>query len=139
MTRTEALELLAHHSFTHDDFNHPKTERGYLGMLRPFTGQLYEENFHEVIRVIKTLAADLRKPEVDKDIICKLWSICQLSRAWALEKDGMLQRNGLIVASEVERLAEWTDCISATVMNLLSDLNDEIAYETYNFYIEDHQ
>lgn len=53
MTEKEAIELLKYHSFTHESIDNPKSEKGFLGMLRPFQGELFENNFHELMEVIK--------------------------------------------------------------------------------------
>lgn len=52
MTLSQAKELLLIHAGYP---NHPKTERGFLGSLRPFQGQLVEENFHEVMSALRVL------------------------------------------------------------------------------------
>ena len=35
--------------------------------------------------------------------------MCHFGRAWELAPDGMLRRNGLIAAPDVERLEAWLD------------------------------
>lgn len=139
MTEDEALELLKHHSYAHEDFYHPKTERGFLGMLRPFDGKLYEENFHELMTIVKTLAPRFRNDRIDRQIISSLWSICQLSSAWGLGKEGMLRGNNLISDKQVAQLSIWIDCISYAVMVLLEGQDDgESAFEPYHHYLEDN-
>jgi hypothetical protein len=137
MTEQEAIELLKHHSFTHEDLDHPKSKQGFLGMLRPFQGELREDNFHELMEVIRVLKGQFDRDKIDRHIMASLWSICQLSSAWGTAPDGMLRRNGLISDAQVEQLSAWTDCISNTVMSLLEGLPDEEAFETYRFYLED--
>lgn len=94
-------------------------QRGFLGMLRPFNGELVEENFHELMQIIEVLADDLGQPTLDRDIIACFWSICQLARAWAVYPEGMLRRNGLLTADQEETIEEWIDMISYAVMVLL--------------------
>lgn len=137
MTEKEAIELLKHHSFTHEDIDSPKSEKGFLGMLRPYQGELFENNFHELMEVIKVLKVQFGKDNIDRQIILNFWSICHFSRAWAIEPDGMLRRNNLISDNQIELISNWTDCISNTIMNLLDGLPDEVAFETYKFYLED--
>lgn len=91
MTKDEALFLLKCHAFHHDDIEHEKMTNGFLGMLRPFRGELIEDNFHELMKIIEVLADEFAKPQVNRILISCFWSICQLSRAWALYPDGMLQ------------------------------------------------
>ncbi len=56
-----------------------------------------------------------------------------LSRAWAIEEDGMLRRNNLISKEQVALLSEWIDCISYAVMVLFEGNEDE-AFEPYEQY-----
>ena len=107
-------------------------------MLRPFQGELFEDNFHELMIVIKVLKGHFDKDNIDKQIIANFWSICHLSRAWGIEQGGMLRRNDLISDTQIELLSVWTDCISYTIMNLLEGVSDEEAFETYKFYLEDN-
>ena len=133
MTKEEAKELLKLHSSTHDDIDHPKSRRGFLGMLRPFSGELIEENYHEVIACIKTLANDLANTDkVDKEVISALWGICHLTRSWTASPDGMLRQNNLLKAGQVKMLENWTDIISYATMMLLDEQNIETAFEPYD-------
>ncbi len=133
MTKTEAIELLKHHSFTHENINHPKTQNGFLGMLRPFKGKIYEENYHDVVKAIKVLADDYRDQKViRKEIISTVWNICHLARAWGIYPDGPLRSNNLISAECVKQLEEWIDDISYIVTCLLDDCDIPTAFEFYN-------
>jgi hypothetical protein len=79
MTKAEAEELLLRHSFLHEDIDHPKSKEGFLGMLRPFGGELFEENYHEIMAVLKALADEIDGPEkVDRKIVSALWGMCHL-------------------------------------------------------------
>jgi hypothetical protein len=138
MTEKEAIELLMHHSFAHQDIDNPKSKKGFLEMLRPFQGELFENNFHELMEIIKVLKGQFDKDNIDRQIISNFWSICHLSRAWAIEQNGMLRRNSLISDTQIELLSNWTDCISYTIRNLLDGLPDEAAFETYKFYLENN-
>ncbi|KKO51814.1 hypothetical protein [Paenibacillus sp. DMB20] len=119
MDKAEALFLLKCHAFAHDDVEHEKMRHGFLGMLRPFRGELYERNFHELMLIIEVLAEEFEKPQVQRVMISCLWSICQLARAWAVYPDGMLQSNGLISKEQVDQMEEWLDMISYAVMVIL--------------------
>jgi len=126
MTTIEAKELLKHHSLTHKDMNHPKSEDGFLGMLRPFNGKLIEKNFHEVREAIVTLAKELSaNEEIDRDVISAIWSICHLTRFWSIEPDSMLQRNNLISQEQIEILRNWIGAISFNTMLILDGNSDE--------------
>ncbi len=131
MTEKEAIELLKHHSFTHQDIYNPKSEKGFLGMLRPFKGELFEDNFHELMEIIKVLKGQFGKDNIDRQVISNFWSICHFSRVWGIEQDGMLRRNSLISDNQIELLRNWTDCISCTIICLLEGLPDEEAFDNY--------
>lgn len=136
MTTNEAIELLKHHSFTHQDINNPKSENGFLGMLRPFGGELNEDNFHELIEIIRVLKNKFCNESIETSIISNLWSICHLSRVWGLESQGMLRANNLINQSQIQLLSNWIDCISYAVMCLLDDSSELVAFEPYRSYLE---
>jgi len=132
MTKEEAELILQYHSFTNEDISHPKMIKGFLGMLRPFRGVLYEDNFHEVMTAIKTLSQNLREGEmVDRKVIANLWGICHLTRSWAINSEGMLQSNRLVTKEQVETLEKWVDTISFATFAILDGCDDETAF---NFY-----
>lgn len=131
MDRTQAKELLQLHSFAHSNIEHPKMATGFLGSLRPYTG-LKEENFHEVMQAIITLAPEIQKEkEIDRDIIKALWAICELARAWGIHPKGMLRSNNLIALKDVSRLEQWIDTITYAVLILLDGGDLEAALEFY--------
>lgn len=138
MTEKEALELLKYHSFTHKDIDNPKSEKGFLGMLRPFQGELFEDNFHELMNVIKALKEQFSKKHIDRQLISDFWGICHLSRSWGINEEGMLRRNNLISDTQIQLLATWTDCISSTIMNLLAGLPEVEAFESYELYLKEN-
>lgn len=127
--------MLDYHSGVHENTDHPKSERGFLGMLRPFRGELHEENFHEVMTILKVLAARFRNESIDRRLISHFWSICHGTRTWAIDEDGMLGRTKLITDKQRERLSEWIDCISYALMMLLDDQEDTTAFEYYRDYL----
>lgn len=93
-------------------------EVGFLGSLRPYTG-LNPENFQEVMSALRVLAPEFCKDTLDRDLVHSVWSICNLSRAWGLDPSGMLRRNNLISAEEINILEGWLRQISWTVEFLL--------------------
>lgn len=132
MTKEEAKNILRYHSFTHEDINHPRMKRGFLGMLRPFLGELVEKNYHEVMGAIKVLADDLREEDkIDREIISTIWSICHLARSWAIQPGGMLRRNNLIKKEQVKKLEDWVEAISYTTMMILDGSDNQTAFEFY--------
>ena len=137
MDISNAIRLLKCHAYAHDDVHFPKAENGFLGSLRPFQGELKEENLHEMMVAIRTLAAKLGEPALDREIISCLWTICKLGRAWAVEPEGMLRSNGLMTDEQVERMEQWLDMISYAVMILLDDGGEEEAFWGYREYVSE--
>lgn len=132
MDRDQAIELLLLHSCSHPDSNHPKWETGFLGMLRPFSGALIEDNYHEVIACIRCLADEIRSEgPVDKRIVSSLWGICYSARVWGVEEGGMLSRNNLISDEQVRTLDDWVDAISYATMELLAGVDLDGALAPY--------
>lgn len=131
MTKSQAIELLKCHSYNHSDLNHPKMETGFLGMLRPYRGILYEENFHEIMAILKILAPDFRNDKIDREIINAFWGICYFAKSWGTDPDGMLRRNNIIDDDQVMQLIKWIDCISYTVAMLLDGVDDDAAFDIY--------
>ena len=128
----EAKQKLKFHSLTSDDINHPKMERGFLGMLRPFSGELSEENFHEVVKAIQILSDELRNhKKIDKKVISAIWGICHLTRSWAIEKEGMLQSNNLINDEQIKKLEKWIESISYVTFTILDGCDNSTAFEFY--------
>jgi hypothetical protein len=133
MTHEEARDLLLHHSFRHENISHPKTERGFLGMLRHLTGALIEDNYHDIMKAIRVLHVELTNKRLDSEIMASLWTICHLGRMWAIDKNGMLRRNNLISQEQIELVDEWISSISYTVFCLLDGAGVD---EAFNEYIE---
>lgn len=132
MTKKEAKRILKYHSFTSEEVNHPKMENGFLGMLRPFSGELIEENYHEVVKAIQILADDLRDhKKIDREVISAVWGICHLTRSWAIDPKGMLQRNKLIKKEQIEKLEKWVESISYATMMILDGSDNETAFDLY--------
>ena len=98
-----AKELLSFHSCRNDDINNPKWENGFLGSLRPFQGKIYEENFKEIIECLKTLEIEIKKENIDKNIVSDIISIIHLTRVWVSEK-GILGENNLLTHEQIKYL-----------------------------------
>lgn len=138
MTRDEAVLLLKCHAFAFDDVHHPKMEHGFLGSLRPFRGTLLEENFHEMMEILRVLSLDLSQPTVDREIMSCLWSIVHLGRAWVLEPEGMLRRNGLISQKQIDQMDQWLGMLSYAIMILLEDGGEKEAFWEYREYVREN-
>jgi hypothetical protein len=133
MSAEEAKQLLKYHSFLDEDIYHPRMENGFLGMLRPFTGEIYEENYHEVIKTMKVLSSELRiGDKVDREVISALWGICHQTRTLALDPEGALQRNDLISKEQINTLQDWIDVISYSTMMILQGSYNSEYFELYD-------
>ncbi len=130
MTQSEAKQLLLYHSFAGAEHPFGRTEPGFLGALRPFTGALDERNYREVVAALRTLGPTFAgQQSVDREVVSSLWAICHLTRAWALHPDSALRRDGRITAAQVETLDAWIDAISYATMVLLEGNDDGTAFE----------
>ena len=119
MTEAEAIALLNYHCAGPDELETAERTPGFLCMLRPFTGELYESNFKEMMEIIKTLKPVLQKDTIKRDIITDLWSICHCTRLWGIDEGGMLRRNKLITSEQVGLLTKWADEMAFEVMMIL--------------------
>lgn len=137
MDASSAILLLQCHAFAHEDVRHIKMTYGFLGSLRPFSGELQESYFHELMAVVRALSGEFGKPALNRELIACLWSITHLARAWAVEPDGVLRRNGLIADEQVARMERWLDLISYAVMILLENGGEEEAFWGYREYISE--
>ena len=129
-----AKELLSFHSCRNDDINNPKWENGFLGSLRAFQGKIYEENFKEIIECLKTLKMEIKKENIDKNIVSDIISIIHLTRVWVSEK-GMLGENNLLTNEQTKYLLTWVDIIESCFMYLLEDASEE-AFFDYDDYCD---
>ena len=136
----EARELLAKHSFTHDDLKDPKMENGFLGSLRPYRGTLNHDAFHEVVACLKAIAPTFSGDDhVDRKTVSNFWGICHLARDWGTHPDGMLRRNNLITETDVQTLVKWVDCLSYAVMMLLENPDPNEAFVLYEDLFDESQ
>lgn len=138
LTVKMAAELLQCHSFSIEDADtDPRAQSGFMSSLRPYTGTLNHAAFHEVMACLKALAPELSKgKKVDRQVISDLWSICHLGRTWAVDADGMLQRNHLIRDDDMKTLEEWLHCISDAVMWILETGDLDVAFAEYDEYVD---
>jgi hypothetical protein len=133
MTPARAKELLLLHAFRDPrSAEDPKAVGGFLGSLRPYRGHLVEENFFEVMESLRVIAPELSGPTVDREVVAALWCLCHLARAWAVEPQGMLRRNSLISAADVERLDGWVEMLSYATMCLLDGAGEQEAFHAYD-------
>lgn len=135
MNIEEAKDLLSYHSGTNDDVHNAKWELGFLGSLRPFRGELYEENFIEVMECIKALKDEFSAPMIDKRMVSDIVGMTYYARAWA-SPEGMLGRNHLLTSEQTRKLLIWVDIIEECLTLLLDDQEEEEAFFLYNEYLD---
>ena len=131
MTEKNAIEELMFQSGRHSDIENPRWENGFLGMLRPFQGNLIEENFHKIISILYILSDKLNEELIKKEIIASIWGICHLGRAWGIYPEGMLQSNNLISKEQIKDLDNWIEHISYITFCLLDGCGKDVAFEFY--------
>ena len=129
-----AKKILSFHSCRNDDINNPKWENGFLGSLRPFQGKIYEENFKEIIECLKTLEIEIKKENIDKNIVSDIISIIHLTRVW-VSKKGILGENNLLTNEQTKYLLTWVDIIESCFMSLLEGASEE-AFFDYDDYCD---
>ena len=135
MDSKEAKELLSFHSARNSDVRHPKWENGFLGSLRPFRGELHQENFIEVIECLRVLKDELLAPAIDRDLVFDIVGIIHSSRVWA-SPSGMLGSNQLLTEEQTRHLLAWVDIIESCFMFLLEHAEDE-AFTDYEDYLNE--
>ncbi|WP_210408296.1 hypothetical protein [Allokutzneria sp. NRRL B-24872] len=134
MTPADAREALLFHSCAHPDVDDPRWQLGFLGSLRPFTG-LREENFHEVMSALRSLAESLDADLVPREVVSAVVGICHFARAWGIAPGGMLRRNGLISDADAARLETWVWIISYALTMVL----DGGVVEAFDEYDREHR
>lgn len=135
MTEKQAIQLLQFHALDHQNVGHPLMEQGFLGMLKYYSGELNEDNFHEVMDAIRCLACQLQHDLVERTLVANLYGICFSAWIWGIKPDSMLQRENRISEAEVLQLQVWTDCIYWTTTLLLNGADFDEAFSSYNDYL----
>lgn len=135
MDKHQAKELLSFHSTRNEDIHNPKWENGFLGSLRPFVGELHEENFFEVMECLRTLKDDFVAPTIEQGVVSDIVAIIHLARVWA-SPCGMLGSNHLLTDEQTKHLLAWVDIIETCFMFLLDDLPNE-AFADYEDYLHE--
>jgi len=121
MEHAEARHLLLLHGpGTPDAAGQPVVlEDGFLGSLRPYSG-LHERNFHLVMEALLSVGEQLHQtPQLDRELVYAVWSICHTARGWGLTPSGMLQRNRLITVADTARLERWVGTLEIVALRLL--------------------
>jgi len=134
MNIDRAKEELSFHSGRNPSIDDARWQAGFLGSLRPYKDMsLVEANFHKVIDCLRVLSPVLRDSDtIEKGVVCDVSGILCLAKSWAVHKDGMLQRNGLITDSEAAMIDAWLDCISYAWAMMLDSQDETMAFEPYD-------
>ena len=133
MDINKAKELLSLHSGRNNDIHNPKWKNGFLGSLRPFRGELNEENFIEIMECLKTLKSEISAPTIEQAIVSDIIGIIHLTRAWT-SPYGMLSCNQLLTEEQTKCLLTWIDIIECCFMYLLEN-DEEDAFFDYEEYL----
>lgn len=136
MNIEEAKELLSFHSTRNSDIDNPKWENGFLGTLRPFSGELHKENFFEVMECLNVLKDEFLGPMIEQSMVSDIVSIIHLTRTW-VAPNGMLEGNDLLSQEQIKHLLAWFDIIESCFMFLLEGDKQE-AFTAYEDYLNDH-
>jgi len=138
MTTDQAKECLSFHSGRHSNYDDPRWQNGFLGSLRPYQGNLVEDNFHEVMNCLKVLAKELGKTDfIAKDVVSDIQGIIHYSRAWALYEEGMLRSNNLISDTDQKTIEIWIEILSHTFTLVVELGDDEEVWFDYNEYLSE--
>lgn len=132
MTIEDAIEELEYQSGRHENIGSERWENGFLGQLRPFKGVLHEKNYHSIMQALKILAPELEKDFIDKRIISTIWGICHFGRMWAIDPDGMLQRNELLNEQQTLQIDDWLIDVSYAAFCLLDGTDSREAFWNYD-------
>jgi hypothetical protein len=132
MTIEDAIEELEYQSGRHENIGSERWKNGFLGQLRPFKGVLHEKNYHSIMQALKILAPELEKDFIDKRIISTIWGICHFGRMWAIDPDGMLQRNELLNEQQTLQIDDWLIDVSYATFCLLDGTGSREAFWNYD-------
>jgi hypothetical protein len=119
MTLDAAREQLEFHCGAEPRIDDPRWKDGLLSTLRPYAG-LRLDVLANVTECVDAVADHLRTTShLDRRIVSSLWAIVHLTRAWALEPDGMLKRNHLITDEDAATLESWVSDLSYQIFTIL--------------------
>ena len=127
-----AKELLSFHSCRNENIDDPRWENGFLGILRPFQGELNEKNFIEVMECLKVLVPEIQKENIDKNIVSDIMNIIHFTKIW-ISEGGMLSRNNILSHEQTKYLLAWIDIIEQCFIYLLNNAM-KMAFDDYEDY-----
>lgn len=94
-------------------------EHGFVGCLRPWSG-LRDQNYRELMLAILSLHESLAGSDCwPTELVAGIMGITRMAHSWALDSNGMLQRNHLITEPEIVKLRHWVHRIESVTELLL--------------------
>jgi hypothetical protein len=98
---------------------HARSEPGaFLDMLRPYRG-VREDVLQDVQESLRLSMPLFEKPPLGRELVSALWAISYYGRFWALDPNGMLQRNQLIADADLERMKSFLARFDWAIANIL--------------------
>ena len=131
MLQVNAKEILMNHAGLVEG---PWLTTGLLGMLRPYQGIL-EVNLHEVIGCLHSLSPELRKENIDREIVLAVLMINANLNSQAINPSGALRRNKLLKDIDLKRLEMWSVVIETASVRYFSKFGDSLALGYYLQYL----
>lgn len=126
-------ELLRHAGIAEDYY-----EDGFLACLRPYSG-IKPKSFHTIIESILSVGSRFSSADnIDRPVVCALWSLTTTARNWGTEDDGMLVRNKLISPTDRKQLRQWISIIESTMLGLLHGRKPYDSIHRYCEYVVEH-
>ena len=75
---------------------------------------------------------EIKKENIDKNIVSDIISIIHLTRVWVSEK-GILGENNLLTNEQTKYLLTWVDIIESCLMSLLEGASEEAFLDYYDY------
>lgn len=136
MTEEQAIQLLLTHSCSSTCNDSEKAARGFCGMLKNYhSGELNEDNFHEVMLALRCVADTIQKDSIQRAIAGAPILICYRAWIWGLKPNARFQGTP-IPKDQLARLHTWVSCIYWTATLLLEGAEIEDAFCEYEVYLE---
>ncbi len=132
MTVSEARKLLSFHSGRTVSENSAHSA-GFIESLRPFTGELCEYGFHEIMECLRTLKNDFSQPMLDRELMADLMAVIHLSSVWCSLPEMPM------TAKQRDTVLNWSEMISCTLFMLLDGTDEQTAFEAYEDYCRTHE
>lgn len=129
-TKEQAYLLISLHACSSKDINNEKWKKGFLGCLKPFKGQVYFENFYEIMECLKLLSSDFVDIVVPRRLVDDINSIIYLGRRWINSSE---VQNSNLMDEQYRDVMCWINMLEDCLFHLLhGDIAKAFApYEKY--------